>query len=652
MRVKSETSNIWKTLSTSSPYSIPYSQRPYKWGPDKWDSLWVSIFEENDLSNFLGTIILLEEQESSFFESKATNSSSSKIISPFSGTSIFDGQQRVTTLHILCKAVMEVLYDEGEVNAANDIKSYLLLDHNNNPRINVSQEIQKFFVKNIQVIPGKKPEKGVDEFEKKIFKAYEFFYKNCKNFYNSWGVQQKKPKLLYDYFKLRLEHIEIVVLTIDDYKLGIEIFESVNSTGEPLDASELVKNILIKMGMESGLDSKDVHDKWTKISINIDEAGFDVVTFLHFYWISKYKYVGKPTLFSAMKKTLEGSAQKWIDFLDEFEKYVDILYLLKVDLSYKNFKKMFPYANSNKSIYTKYINYINCLFEVNNKSSIIPILTLLDYELKINQINDESFIKNKFEKYLEKHFTFCYLHFNIFSYPTRDFTPSMYKVSLAINDAYNKHPQDPKKSKQLVGDIWVNHFAGMQLLPKTPKGKYIEVKNEYIKNCIAEFKEEKNRFFKGINNLKYDLNKKNTLIHIFYEIIEASGGSVNKDLHSFEHYLPQDPSKWGLSKDDIKQHKDKLGNLLYIHKSLNGKLGNKPHTEKIDILKKDYNNLDQPSKDFVDSHSGSGKYDFGLITKTMLEESLLENGKPSEIDKRTDLIAENLWEIFIANGPL
>ena len=105
---------------------------------------------------------------------------------------------------------------------------------------------------------------------------------------------------------------------------------------------------------------------------------------------------------------------------------------------------MFPYANSNKSIYTKYINYINCLFEVNNKSSIIPILTLLDYELKINQINDESFIKNKFEKYLEKHFTFCYLHFNIFSYPTRDFTPSMYKVSLAINDAYNKHPQDPK----------------------------------------------------------------------------------------------------------------------------------------------------------------------------------------------------------------
>ena len=61
---------------------------------------------------------------------------------------------------------------------------------------------------------------------------------------------------------------------------------------------------------------------------------------------------------------------------------------------------------------------------------------------------------------------------------------------------------------------------------------------------------------------------------------------------------------------------------------------------------------EEPSKDFVDSHSGSGKYDFGLITKTMLEESLLENGKPSEIDKRTDLIAENLWEIFIANGPL
>ena len=65
----------------------------------------------------------------------------------------------------------------------------------------------------------------------------------------------------------------------------------------------------------------------------------------------------------------------------------------------------------------------------------------------------------------------------------------------------------------------MNHYTGKQLLPEKPVKKYIDVKNEYIKNCIVEFKEEKNRFIKGIHNLKYDLNKKNTLIHIFYEII-------------------------------------------------------------------------------------------------------------------------------------
>ena len=64
----------------------------------------------------------------------------------------------------------------------------------------------------------------------------------------------------------------------------------------------------------------------------------------------------------------------------------------------------------------------------------------------------------------------------------------------------------------------MNHLAGMQLLPKTPKGKYIEVKNEYIKNCIAEFKEDKNRFIKGINNLKYDLNKKIPLFIFFMKL--------------------------------------------------------------------------------------------------------------------------------------
>ena len=47
----------------------------------------------------------------------------------------------------------------------------------------------------------------------------------------------------------------------------------------------------------------------------------------------------------------------------------------------------------------------------------------------------------------------------------------------------------------------MNHLAGIQLLPKTPKGKYIEVKNEYIKIVLLNLKKIKIDLLKALTIL-------------------------------------------------------------------------------------------------------------------------------------------------------
>ena len=62
-KVPSKTETLFQTLGVNEPYSIPFNQRPYKWGQANWDTLWSSVFDSDDHSSFFGTIILLEEDD-------------------------------------------------------------------------------------------------------------------------------------------------------------------------------------------------------------------------------------------------------------------------------------------------------------------------------------------------------------------------------------------------------------------------------------------------------------------------------------------------------------------------------------------------------------------------------------------------------------
>jgi len=84
MKAEGKSANFLK--NNNSFYRVPYFQRGYVWDKDNWNGIWNELSAEN-ASTYLGAIVLKNNE---------TNEKT-----------IIDGQQRLTTLTILMRA----LYD-------------------------------------------------------------------------------------------------------------------------------------------------------------------------------------------------------------------------------------------------------------------------------------------------------------------------------------------------------------------------------------------------------------------------------------------------------------------------------------------------------------------------------------------------------------
>ena len=76
--------------------TVPFFQRHYVWNQENWTEL-LESFDSNEAQPFLGSVIL-KKLETTFKPSEAY---------------IIDGQQRLTTLTVLVKAVYDSLPSEG-----------------------------------------------------------------------------------------------------------------------------------------------------------------------------------------------------------------------------------------------------------------------------------------------------------------------------------------------------------------------------------------------------------------------------------------------------------------------------------------------------------------------------------------------------------
>lgn len=183
---------------------------------------------------------------------------------------MIDGQQRLTTLSILLKALYDSLPEEMKENAKGDVMSILkyrkdYTSSNYELRIEHSHVDQDAYK---QVLEGTLNPQQIKEDGHLILRCYKYFIEKFKNL----GVD-KRIKLLNKI--LNPENKMLVVIDLEEKDNEQSIFDTLNTAGVRLTVAEIVKNAIFKRAIE--LSNKDdairLYEKtWEKSFLRDEET--------------------------------------------------------------------------------------------------------------------------------------------------------------------------------------------------------------------------------------------------------------------------------------------------------------------------------------------------------------------------------------------
>ena len=203
-------------------FKIPVYQRNYDWSEANCDRLLEDIKAIIDTGekHFLGTIVFMAAKENGFSLREYT---------------IIDGQQRLTTMMLLLKALADVAKSIGDECEEEIQDSYI---HNKHCAEEFKVKLKPIKTDNDQFLALLQDKMDEIDTEGNIYLNYE----RCKKAIEKWGEKGITPTDILQ----ALEKLEIVQIVLEK---GIDdpqvIFESINSTGLELSTADLIRNFLL-----------------------------------------------------------------------------------------------------------------------------------------------------------------------------------------------------------------------------------------------------------------------------------------------------------------------------------------------------------------------------------------------------------------------
>lgn len=269
----------------SKPFVIPEYQRPYAWTDEQVETLFEDLWEftatsggtEHDGTYFLGSIVAYENENGE--------------------QEIIDGQQRITSLFLLLRAIytnlIETTASERTAEANNfiskiepaiwrtnkltgtvDFKDILLTSRVVN---NEGNEILRTILET-----GHADENAKDNYSRNYRNFQELFNKHSKD----------NPLMIYQFIYALLNQAILLPITADTQDTALTIFSTLNDRGLPLSDSDIFKAKIYNQ-LEPK-DKKIFIERWKEL----DEQAIDVnesIQQLFYYSMFYYRALDKDT---------------------------------------------------------------------------------------------------------------------------------------------------------------------------------------------------------------------------------------------------------------------------------------------------------------------------------------------------------------------
>jgi uncharacterized protein with ParB-like and HNH nuclease domain len=509
-------------IGNGKSYKVPIYQRDYSWSKDDWEDLWNDILEiPNDKTHYLGYLVLQPENDSNdtFW--------------------IIDGQQRLTTLSILCLAVTALLkkWSDDDIDSEHNrirfdkiteryLGNFSLSRLSIDPKLTLNRNNDDYYKS--WLLKHRQPTalSKLKPSQKLLQKAFNYYIEQLQNHFKDNKSGADLSEFLEKIVGNGIIFTQIIVTNdLDAFK----VFETLNARGVKLSTADLLKNYLFKLSHNLGdLDLSEAERQWQNITDTIRTN--DLTTYVRHYWNSRYKLERQPTLFKAIKREIN-TPEKAFQFLSDLEE--------------------------SSVYYTAFNNPNDNLWEKKDERPYLKVLDLLNvttcFSLMIAALNNLE--RNEFKVVLRE------LANITFRYNISDLNPNEAErvFSKVANDIANKKISTAKEVSLALKSIYVSDdnfeqaFSTVVINTRRKKelAKYILVK---IENQIA--------------SQDYQPEEANSTI---------------------EHILPENPGTVWEEDFPIDIQEDyiyRLGNYTLLEASINNKLDNNtPFTEKLEKYK-------------------------------------------------------------------
>jgi len=225
---------------------VPDYQRGYAWADQQLEEFWEDLSVLPDgRKHYTGTVVLR-----AYGEDAAVEDDAGMVYRP---ADIVDGQQRLTTITLLLRAIERRLRAAGEQFQADSIRNnYISIpkDGFREPVISLGTDIDVFWRRKILELDGAAPLSQLPELhaQQRLLDAKEFFATRLDEL---TGQADEPVRALQDLRSKLTNQLRFTLYEVDDdAQVGV-IFETLNDRGKPLTELEKVKNYL--MFLASGL---------------------------------------------------------------------------------------------------------------------------------------------------------------------------------------------------------------------------------------------------------------------------------------------------------------------------------------------------------------------------------------------------------------
>ncbi len=360
--------NNFSFMQNEEIIEIPFFQRPYVWKEDQWEQLFDDLLNSytNKTEHFLGSIVLKQVSTNAGEGSKRN---------------LIDGQQRLTTFSILVKSLYDKLEDDSKV----DYAGYLFKrpTKNKEPKIKHSKYDEAIFSKILKancyddIMNGKE----------KLISAYKYFVEKIKVLDN------------YSEFLQFIVNSNLwVVINLDSNEDEQKIFDSINTAGLKLTATDIIKNALFAKAISLNCDYVTLYQKyWEEVFEKDKHRKFweqEVATgrikrvqseiFLHAFAIIQG--------FFSLEDNLERLSEVYKNYFKDFDKE-KLENFIKDIHKYAMVYKNFPHITE-KTIFS-FEKFELRLFHILHQTSTNTIIPLILY-LKLSLISRDNDLEKSF----------------------------------------------------------------------------------------------------------------------------------------------------------------------------------------------------------------------------------------------------------------